>query len=532
MARDLCALRSVAPHDRPVHRGPGRDRAPVLGRRELVRELPGEQGQAARRVQPGRLRDRRRHPLLPGREPGQPRRAAVRAQLGAVPRGNRRLRREARARRAHRRQPDRQAQDLSLPGPGADRDGDAREGDRRPAAGDQVLQHGRDHDRRPQGARPAPRDVRRARPGAVRPLGRARGRPCCDRRGRPRLRPPPGRLACLRHEHARVGLDPVPAAGRVHRRRPEGLPRVASRRRLRGHRLARRQPLLRRHRRLLPDPARPGLLAVREVRPRLRRPRGARGNGRGAEAQEGHAGLERRGRRAGDGHFVREGRPRQVHRPAALELLDLAERQAAARRPGRRRVHVLRLQLQRALDALAGRWSTPTSSWAPRSSSSGARRAAARPSPSSSAMCRRRSGQSSARARTPRSRARRTPRAGARRPEWPDRQDHGQLQGSGFGAAAPSRGRRARRPRRLGGRRRLARGRLQRPGLRLGHPERRDALHEARHLDRRHRLAGTARPRPGRRRCSASSTPSCSPPSSPASTSRRPSMPRMCSTRR
>ncbi len=43
--------------------------------------------------------------------------------------------------------------------------------ERRPAARDQVLQHGRDHDRRPQGARAAPRHVGRARPRAVRPRG-------------------------------------------------------------------------------------------------------------------------------------------------------------------------------------------------------------------------------------------------------------------------------------------------------------------------------------------------------------------------
>ncbi len=39
-----------------------------------------------------------------------------------------------------------------------------------------------------------------------------------------------GRLPRLRDEHARVGLDPVPAPGRLHRRRPEGVPRVAARR--------------------------------------------------------------------------------------------------------------------------------------------------------------------------------------------------------------------------------------------------------------------------------------------------------------
>ena len=63
---------------------------------------------------------------------------------------------------------------------------------------------------------------------------------------------------------------PLPAVftGEAH----EELPRVPAGQRLRGDRLARRELLLRRHLRLLPDPARPRLLAVREVRPRLHRP--------------------------------------------------------------------------------------------------------------------------------------------------------------------------------------------------------------------------------------------------------------------
>ena len=98
---------------------------------------------------------------------------------------------------------------------------------------------------------------------------------------------------------------------------------------LRGHRLARRQLLRRRHLRLLRDAARARLLAVREVRPRLRRARGARGDGGRADAAEGDAGVERRGRRQRDGRAVREGRRREVHQPAALELRHLAARQAA-----------------------------------------------------------------------------------------------------------------------------------------------------------------------------------------------------------
>ena len=54
------ALRPEPPHDRPLHRGTGRDPAPLRARRELVRELRRQQGEAVRRLQPGRLRDRRR----------------------------------------------------------------------------------------------------------------------------------------------------------------------------------------------------------------------------------------------------------------------------------------------------------------------------------------------------------------------------------------------------------------------------------------------------------------------------------------
>ena len=62
------------------------------------------------------------------------------------------------------------------------------------------------------------------------------------------------------------------------------------------------------------------------------------------------------------GSLFEKGDRGQVHRPAAVELLDVAERQGPARRQHGRRLDVLRLQLQRALDALARRSSTPTSS--------------------------------------------------------------------------------------------------------------------------------------------------------------------------
>ena len=81
----------------------------------------GEQGEAVRRLQPRRLRDRRRDPLLPRREPREPRRASLGPQLGPVPRGDGRVRRHGRSRRAHGRQPHRTEEALPLPGPGADR---------------------------------------------------------------------------------------------------------------------------------------------------------------------------------------------------------------------------------------------------------------------------------------------------------------------------------------------------------------------------------------------------------------------------
>ena len=78
---------------------------------------------------------------------------------------------DVRAGRALGREPDR-PEALPLPGSGADRARGAGEGQRRAAAGDQVLQHGLAHDRRPPGAGAASRHVRRARPRAVRARAR------------------------------------------------------------------------------------------------------------------------------------------------------------------------------------------------------------------------------------------------------------------------------------------------------------------------------------------------------------------------
>ena len=143
------------------------------------------------------------------------------------------------------------------------------------------------------------------------------------------LRPSSGRLARVRDEHARVGLDPVPAPSGLHRRRAEGVPRVAARRRLRGHRLARGQLRLRRDLGLLPHPhdlgywpfvkfdhefvGREALLEMAD-RPRRKKVTLAWNGEDVAQAIGSH---------------VREGRSREVHRHPALQLLDMAVRQGA-----------------------------------------------------------------------------------------------------------------------------------------------------------------------------------------------------------
>ena len=83
-------------------------------------------------VTPGRLRHRRRDPVLPRREPVQPGRPRAGDRMGRVPRATTgEVGRDGRARRAHRAAHRRHAQDLSLPAPGPERDEDHREGDRR-----------------------------------------------------------------------------------------------------------------------------------------------------------------------------------------------------------------------------------------------------------------------------------------------------------------------------------------------------------------------------------------------------------------
>ena len=107
---------------------------------------------------------------------------------------------------------------------------------------------------------------------------------------------------------------------------------------LRGHRLARRQLLLEQHLRLLPDALRPRLRVVREVRPRVHRTRGRRAAMAESPTRK-KVTLAWNGEDVARGDRERcssSGDQRQVHRPAALELLDLAERQDhEGRRDGR-----------------------------------------------------------------------------------------------------------------------------------------------------------------------------------------------------
>ena len=91
--------------------------------------------------------------------------------------------------------------------------------------------------------------------------------------GRPGVRDSASRRENLPDELPRIGLDSFAASGGLCRRRDEAVPAVAEREELRSHGVARRQLLLQRHHRLLPDAVRSRLRTVRQVRPRFRRTR-------------------------------------------------------------------------------------------------------------------------------------------------------------------------------------------------------------------------------------------------------------------
>ncbi len=397
---------------------PRRGAAALRSRRQQLQRLRRRQGEALRAVHAGGLRDRRRDPVCARRELVQPRRPRARAELDHVPRGDRRLRRRGRARPAHRAAHRRAAQVVSLPGAGPERDEGDREGARRHAARAEVLQHDDGDDRGQDRPRAPSRHGRPAGLGALRPVGRRRRGARRARHGRRGVRTAAGRRPRVLGEHARVGLDPVAASGGLLRREPEVVPRVAAGRRLRGPRVDRRQLRRAGDRGLLLHAVGSRLRELRQVRPRLHRPRRAREDGGRAAPPEGHARARRRRRHAHDRDDAPEERPREVHRLAVRGLLDASVRPRHGRRRDRRCLDLGRLQRERGQDAHArGRSTRSTPSPAPRSRSSGARRTAARRSRPSSGTSRRRCAPSSARFRTSRPCARRTPppEAGARR---------------------------------------------------------------------------------------------------------------------
>ena len=185
VAGDLRAVRPVASHDGPLRRGSRRAQAALRSRRQQLQELQGQSGQAVRRVQPRRLRHRRRDPLLSRREPVQPRRPAAGRTTGCsttLETGE--LQREGRARRAIRGQSG-PTEDLPVPGAGTERaegHGEGHRASRRPTSGSSTwasFTH-----RRPRRPRAAPRHGRPAGMGDVRPVGRRRRGARRHRRGR------------------------------------------------------------------------------------------------------------------------------------------------------------------------------------------------------------------------------------------------------------------------------------------------------------------------------------------------------------
>ncbi len=238
-------------------------------------------GQALRAVQARRLRHRRRDPLRARETPLQPRRPRAGAQLDHLPRGDRRLRRHASSStsaRALRTDGRRRSYRFQVQGPNAMQVIEKALGEPPPElkffhmttvtiAGKTVgaLRHGMVG--QPGWELFGPWDD-----------GEAVREALAD--GRRGVRPATGGRAGVLVQHARVRLDPLAAAGRLLRREHEGLPRVAAGDRVRGHRVDRRQLRLRRHRGLLLHAVGPRLRELRQVRPRLHRARGARGDGR------------------------------------------------------------------------------------------------------------------------------------------------------------------------------------------------------------------------------------------------------------
>ena len=116
--------------------GPDATKLLVAPARSTRSRTSRRDGQAVRAVQLRRPRHRRRDPVQLGAEQVRPRRPHPGAELDPLPRADRRLRRQARARRAlGGAQGPVQPQAVPLPDPGSERDEDHGEGARREAAG-------------------------------------------------------------------------------------------------------------------------------------------------------------------------------------------------------------------------------------------------------------------------------------------------------------------------------------------------------------------------------------------------------------
>ena len=199
---------------------------------------------------------------------------------------------------------------------------------------------------------------------------------------------------------------------------PEGVPRVAAGERLRGRGLDRRQLRLGQHRGLLPHAVGPRLRPVRQVRPRLHRPRGAREDGgRDRTAQKVTLALDDEDVDARDRRrcSAKGERAKFMDLPSAVYSMHPFDRVTADGKHGRR-LDLDRLQLERGQDAHArdarrGACRARHGSDV-RLGRGGRRHARSRPS---SRTCRRRSARSSARCPTSRRCARptRRPAAGA-----------------------------------------------------------------------------------------------------------------------
>ena len=279
--RDSCVLFDQSHHMvEQLRRRPGCPEAVLVSGDQQLRELPGGSGQAVRSLQLRRLRHRRRHPVPPGREQPGVRRPRAVGELDSVPRRDRRLQRQdlegrplARPHRGQGRHP----QALPLPDSGTERRQADREAERRPDSRHQVLQHGR------RSTSPAARCARCVTAWPARPVSRS-GDPYEEGEEIRAAIVEAGKDFGLVQVGSRAyatntlesGWIPSPLPAVYTGEKHEEVPRVAAGGELRGHRVARRQLRLEQHRGLLRDAVRAGLRHLRQVRPRLHRPRSAR----------------------------------------------------------------------------------------------------------------------------------------------------------------------------------------------------------------------------------------------------------------